>query len=276
MQSGRLGEFRGIGPPSENDCHITLKMDKNIKTIIVDDEPGNVENLESLLKKHCPQVHVMATATQIWVAEQQIRTLKPDLLFLDIQMGNATGFDLLELLKERNFEVIFITAYDQYGIRAVKFSALDYLLKPVDIAELISAVQKAQKKIVQKQGSVQLNSLLDYLRQKDPKASKIALPQQQEIRFVPVMEIVRCEARNTYTYFFLNNGDNILVSKLLKEYDSLLAPCGFIRTHQSHLVNPAYVKSWLKEDGGSLLLEDGTKVPVSRPKREKVKLLLHS
>lgn len=249
-------------------------MQVAINAILIDDEQGNNENLAGLLQKHCPQVSVMATATKITQAIKLVEELKPDLLFLDIQMGNENGFDLLKAVKKRDFEVIFITAYDHYGIQAVKFSALDYLLKPVDIDELTTAVQKSEERIMQKQSSTQLDALMDYLKQKDPKKSKIAFPQQEEIRFVPVADIVRCEASNTYTMVYLQNGEKIVVSKLLKEYDRLLKPCGFIRTHQSHLVNPDFVKSWRKEDGGILLMKDGNKIPVSRPRREKVKLLL--
>lgn len=250
-------------------------MQIQINAILIDDEPGNNENLTNLLKKHCPQVFVLATATQVPQAIRLVEDLKPDLLFLDIQMGKENGFDLLKSLKRRDFEVIFITAYDQYGILAVKFSALDYLLKPVDIDELVAAVRKSEERIMHRQSSSQLDALMDYLKQKDPKKSKIALPQHKEIRFVPVTDIVRCEASNTYTMVYLQNGEKILVSKLLKEYDRLLQPCGFIRSHQSHLVNPDYVKSWHKEDGGTLLMKDNHKIPVSRPRREKVRLLLH-
>lgn len=249
-------------------------MQIQINAVLIDDEPGNNENLANLLEKHCPQVFVMATATRVPQAIRLVEDLKPDLLFLDIQMGRENGFDLLKSVKRRDYEVIFITAHDQYGILAVKFSALDYLLKPVDIDELVAAVQKSEERITHRQSSSQLDALMDYLKQKDPKKSKIALPQQKEIRFVPVTDIVRCEASNTYTMVYLQNGEKILVSRLLKEYDRLLEPCGFIRTHQTHLVNPDYVKSWHKEDGGSLLMKDNHKIPISRPRREKVRLLL--
>ncbi|MEO9147356.1 MAG: LytTR family DNA-binding domain-containing protein [Ginsengibacter sp.] len=242
-----------------------------MNAILIDDEPGNNENLKNLLHKHCPQVHVSSIATDIPDACVQIQKYPPDLIFLDIQMGTNSGFDLLTILPERNFEVIFVTAFDHYGIQAIKFSALDYLLKPVDIDELINAVDKAQKKIEQKKDNLQLDFLISHLKNPKDLNSKIALPQQQEIRYISIKDIVRCEAENTYTFFFLQNGDKILISKPLKEYDGLLQPYGFIRTHQTHLVNPLFVKSWLKEDGGSLLLENGCKIPVSRSKKEMVK-----
>ena len=189
-------------------------------------------------------------------------------------MGKNTGFDLLNQLLEKSFEVIFVTAYDHYGIQAVKFAALDYLLKPVNPDELINAVSKAASRIRNKMNNEQLNFLLQQIKAPESLVQKIALPQHNEIRYITVNEIVRCEADNTYTFFFLTNDEKILVSKSLKEYADLLQPNGFLRTHQSHLVNPKYVKSWLKEDGGVLLLISGDKIPISKPNRETVKKAL--
>lgn len=245
-----------------------------MNVIIIDDEIANIENLQHLLQKHCKQVQVMATATTIHQAVGLIKMHRPDLVFLDIQMGRHNGFDLLKLLPDRTFEVIFITAYDQYGIQAVKFSALDYLLKPVDIDDLVAAVSKAEKRLLAVKNNGQLDFLLQYLKNPGLQNTRIALPQLQEIRYVFIRDIIRCEAENTYTFFFLENGEKILVSRPLKEYSDLLKPCGFLRTHQTHLVNPAFVKSWLKEDGGSLLMLNGEKIPVSKPNREQVKQAL--
>lgn len=241
-----------------------------IKAIIVDDEKHNIENLDRLIKKHCPEVMIAGSAETISEAKLLIESQKPDVVFLDIQMGASTGFDLLKNITERNFEVIFVTAYDKYGIQAVKYAALDYILKPIDTKELLLAIAKVKEKMTVQQSSRQLDFLVDYLKQ-NGKPAKIALPQQQEVRYVPVVDIVRCEAQNTYTWFFLSNNEKILVSKPLKDYDELLAPQGFIRCHQTHLVNPAFVKSFLKEDGGGLLLQNGIKIPVSKQKKDLVK-----
>lgn len=246
-----------------------------MKAILIDDEISNLENLRTLLDKHCPQVTIMDTAQNISDAVKGIENHSPDLVFLDIQMGEQTGFDVLKLLPKRNFEIIFVTAYDQYGIQAVKFAALDYLLKPIDIEELINAVNKAEHKLQSKTQNLQLDFLMQQLTKPEPNVNKIALQMQSEIRYVTLTDIIRCEAGNTYTYFFLANGEKILVSKSLKEYADLLRPKGFIRTHQSHLVNPKYVKSWLKQDGGVLLLSSGEKIPISKPNKETVKLSLH-
>ena len=245
-----------------------------MKAILIDDEISNLENLQALLKKHCPQVTIMASAQNVVDAVGAIEKHLPHLVFLDIQMGEQTGFDVLALLPQRNFEVIFVTAYDQYGIQAVKFAALDYLLKPIDIEELISAVNKAEQKLAAQTQTAQLDFLLQQLKKQETSGSKIALPMQSEIRYIPLTEIKRCEADNTYTFFFLANGEKILVSKSLKEYADLLKPNGFLRTHQSHLVNPGFVKSWLKEDGGILLLTSGEKIPISKPNKEAVKQAL--
>ena len=245
-----------------------------MRAILIDDEISNLENLRALLEKHCPQVTILATAQNVSDAVDAMEKYLPDLVLLDIQMGEQTGFDVLKLLPARNFEVIFVTAYDQYGIQAVKFAALDYLLKPIDIEELISAVDKAEHKLEAQLPTSQLDFLLQQLKKPETPVSKIALQMQSEIRYVTLSEIIRCEADNTYTHFFLSGGEKILVSKSLKEYADLLRPSGFLRTHQSHLVNPKYVKSWLKEDGGILLLMSGEKIPISKPNKDTVKQAL--
>ena len=245
-----------------------------MRAVLIDDEISNLENLQALLNKHCQQVTVAATAQDVSNGVAAIEKYAPDLVFLDIQMGEQTGFEVLKLLPTRNFEVIFVTAYDQYGIQAVKFAALDYLLKPVDIEELKEAVNKAERKLATQTPTSQLDFLLQQLKKPEASVSKIALQMQNEIRYIGLTEIIRCEADNTYTHFFLADGEKILVSKSLKEYADLLRPNGFLRTHQSHLVNPKYVKSWLKEDGGILLLSTGEKIPISKPNNETVKKAL--
>lgn len=245
-----------------------------MRAILVDDELSNLENLQTLLTKHCPQVAIISTAQNVNDAVETIEKHLPDLVFLDIQIGKQTGFDVLKRLSKQNFEVIFVTAYDHYGIQAVKFAALDYLLKPIDIEELKFAVNKAEQKLLTQTQSAQLDFLLQQIRKPDPVNVKIALPMQSEIRYIALNEIVRCEADNTYTFFFLANDEKVLVSKSLKEYADLLKPNGFLRTHQSHLVNPLFVKSWLKEDGGVLLLTTQEKIPISKPNKETVKQAL--
>lgn len=241
-----------------------------MKAIIVDDEQANVNNLRMLLSKYCPQVKVIGTANNNKDALQLFEYHKPDLVFLDIQLDNDTGFNLLKLLPTRDFEVIFVTAYDNYGIQAIKFAALDYILKPIDIDELVSAISIAENKYKNKDQSKQLDILIHHFQKDGSVPLKIALPQQKEIKYVLISNILRCEADGAYTFFYFKDGDKVLVSKVLKEYSELLEANGFIRTHQSHLVNLAYIKSWLREDGGMLLMENGVKIPVSRLHKDKV------
>lgn len=245
-----------------------------ISAIIVDDEQHNIENLKTLLAKNCSKVIVVGEADNVNSANELINAVKADIVFLDIQMGEETGFDLLTRLPNRNFEVIFVTAYSEHGIRAIKFAALDYILKPVDVNELKAAVQKAEEKISQRKKNTQLDFLMEYVQKKESQPAKIALPQQNEIRYIDIANIVRCEANNTYTWFHLDDKEKILVSKPLKEYDELLGQYGFVRCHQTHLINPRFIKSLSKTDGGILLLQNGEKIPVSKSKKEIVKLAL--
>jgi len=245
-----------------------------MKTLIIDDEQSNLENLSSLIKKYCPSLILVGSANNVDQAIEQVALHQPDLLLLDIQIGAQTGFDLLRLLPFKDFEVIFITAFNEYGIDAIKFAAVDYLLKPIDISELVLAVHKAHDKIAVKQTAQQLNFLLNHLKSSGASPAKIALPQLHEIRYVSIDDIIRCEADNSYTLFYLSKGEKILISRSLKEYSEILIPIGFLRTHQSHLINRIFIKSWLKEDGGMLLLNNGDKIPVSRPNKALVQASL--
>jgi two-component system LytT family response regulator len=241
-----------------------------IKAIIIDDEPNNIENLQNIITNNCRNITVVGTATDADTGRQLIALQQPDLLFLDIQMPGKSGFDLLKELPKIEFEVIFITAYDRYGIQAIKFSALDYLLKPININEFVLAAQKAEQKINSKKESSNIENLLKYLKG-GKEIPKIALPTLKEIMYVKVSDILRCEAENNYTNFHLLNGEQVLVCKTLKEFADLLKPHNFLRSHQSHLVNIDCIKSFLKEDGGILLLTNQEKVPISRQNRELVK-----
>jgi two-component system LytT family response regulator len=248
----------------------------NIRSIIIDDEPNNIENLQILLNQYCREIDVVTTAFNANSGIEAIQAYQPDLVFLDIQMPGGSGFDLLKGFANINFEIIFITAYDQYGIQAIKFSALDYLLKPININELKLAIEKARQKIISKQKDYNIVNLLEYIKSGNKEVPKIALPTLQEIMYVRVDSIIRCEASNNYTLFYLQNGEKVLVCKTLKEFVELLTPHNFIRTHQSHLVNLHFVKSLLREDGGTLFLTDQTKVPISRQNRDMVKEKLNN
>lgn len=242
-----------------------------IRSVIIDDEPNNIQNLIKILQLHCAEINIVATAFNADDGVAAIQKYQPQLVFLDVQMPKKSGFEVLRAFPDPFFEVIFITAYDQYGIQAIKFSALDYLLKPVNIDELKIAIDKARKRLLAKERDHKLDNLIEYVKlgHKDP--PKIALPTLKEIRYVRVDELIRCQASDNYTSFYTVTGEHILVCKTLKEFSELLQPHGFVRIHQSHLANIHFIKSLLKEDGGTLLMNDSTKLPVSRQHKESLK-----
>ncbi|RFS14191.1 LytTR family DNA-binding domain-containing protein [Emticicia sp. C21] len=246
-----------------------------MKAVLIDDELNNLNNLRALLETYCPQIEVCSIAQSAEQGKAALYMHQPDLLFLDIQMPDQDGFSLLSSLTKYDFEVIFVTAYDQYAIQAMRFSAIDYLLKPVNIIELQAAVARAQKQRQLKVENKQVAHLMQWIEAQSRKEElQIALSTTQETRLVKTNEIIRCESSNNYTTFFLNDKTNLLVSKPIYEYDELLSDYGFLRCHQSHLVNQSFIRSWQKEYGDFLLLIDGTQVPISRGKREVVKKAL--
>ena len=246
-----------------------------MKAILIDDEKPNLDNLEALLQAYCPQLEVCATALNAEAGKTLLHRHRPDLVFLDIQMPGQSGFDLLRSLPVCDFELVIVTAYDQYAIEALRFAAADYLLKPIDIGELQAAVDRATKQRRLKVQNQQLENLLQLLKDQQAQAEqRIALATAKETRLVKVGEIIRCESSNNYTTFFLDGRETLLVCKPIYEYEELLRQHGFLRCHQSHLVNRKYVKSWRKEYGDFLLLTDGSEVPVSRGKKEATKRAL--
>ncbi|TCD28587.1 response regulator transcription factor [Pedobacter psychrodurus] len=248
-----------------------------ISALIVDDEVINIDNLKALLNRHCKEIDVVATAQSADEAEIHIFNLNPDVVFLDIEMPVKNGFDLLRSLNRPDFDVVFVTAYNAYGIMAVKFSALDYLLKPINIAELKITVDKIIRSVKARKQNVRLNNLLNILdKEQISGKEKIALATLKETYLVPVKDIMRCVSSNNYTTFFLSDGKQYLISKPLYEYEEMLSPYGFIRCHQSHLVNRAYVTSILYEDSGYLILSHtDQKIPISRQRKTYIKAMLN-
>ncbi|MEO8416437.1 MAG: LytTR family DNA-binding domain-containing protein [Ginsengibacter sp.] len=241
-----------------------------IKAVIIDDEQNNIDNLKSLLKQYCVEVEISGTAINATEGREIISHYNPDIVFLDIQMPGENGFELLQSLSTYSFEVIFVTAFDQYGIKAVKFAALDYLLKPINIEELKIAVKKVVDKKEKGSQNNQLENLMQLLKENN-KEHRIALPSAHEIRYVKPSDIIRCESSNNYTTFHFVSGEKLLISKPIYFYEDLLLDYNFIRCHQSHLANKRFITSFIKEDGGYLLLEDETRLPVSKSKKEKIK-----
>ncbi len=247
-----------------------------IRAIIVEDEKMSRDTLSKMLEKYCPEVEVVAQAEGFRAGVEQVRKFHPDVVFLDIQMPDGSGFRLLEEIKDIDFEVIFTTAFDQFAIKAIKYSALDYLLKPIIPQELISAVKKVEKRKASRKGKENINVLLDNIKNQDESNQKIVLSTSDMIHVISIDDIIRCESDNYYTLFFFVDGRKLLVSKTLKENEELLSQHNFIRPHKSHLVNVKYIKSFLRHEGGYIVMTDGSKVPVSRRKKEKIMdILLH-
>lgn len=246
-----------------------------IKSIIIEDEKSNRENLAKILSEYCPKVEIVAMCASAIEGRKAISEFQPDLVFLDIEMPGGSGFSLLESIEEINFEVIFVTAFDQYGIKAVKFCALDYLLKPIDILELSQAIEKVESRIARKSENLRMKNLLAN-RQHENANPKIALPLFDKIEFIEISTIVRCEGEGNYTHIHLKTGENILASKTLKEFDELLSEHNFLRVHQSNLINLNEVKTYIKAEGGYIKMKDGTSVCISRQRREMVMARLKS
>jgi two-component system LytT family response regulator len=238
-----------------------------IKAIIIDDEPGNCENLQNLLAKYCTQIEVLESQNNIQSAVESIIKLKPELVFLDIELGEGTGFDLLEMLPTKDFEVIFVTAFDQYALKAIKFCALDYILKPVNIAELVKAVSRFEERQSEKSENKRMHLLLENL---STVRKRIVLPLSDKMEFVNVEQISRCQGEGNYSHVYLKSGEKHMVCKSLKEFDELLSEHNFLRTHQSHLINLNEVKSYIKSDGGYIKMKDGSTVSISRQRKEMV------
>jgi two-component system LytT family response regulator len=240
-----------------------------IRAIHIDDEPHNHRSLARILAETCPQVQILGQAVNAAEGRTLYLQTQPDLVFLDIEMPDQSGFQFLESITPVRAEVIFVTAYDQYALRAIKFAALDYLLKPINATEVQAAVAKVQEKLLARWGKLQLQQLLENLRnpQQQP---KIALPSAERVDFAEPDQILRCQSENAYTYVYLSDGTKILITKSLRDFENLLTDHGFLRTHQSHLVNRKYVRSLLKRDGDSLLLTDGTIIPISTRQKSEV------
>ncbi len=237
----------------------------DVRVMIVDDEEGARESLSNLLEKYVDGVKIVAKSDSIASAMEKIKKYTPELVFLDIEMPFGSGFELLERMKPINFNIVFVTAYDHYALKAIKFSALDYLLKPVDIEDL----KKAIKKHVHTQKTPpteNYDNLIENLKS-DSQDKKIAIPDSNGITFIAINDIIRCESDGNYTRIFLNTGKKILASKTLGEYENMLDGDGFFRVHRGHLVNLNHIHKFLKTDGGTIEMSDGTHVDVSRRKK---------
>lgn len=239
-----------------------------IKTLIIEDEQKSREMLVAMLEKNCEFINVIGAAKNVKEGVELIKQFKPELVFLDISMPDGTGFDLLEQVQGHKFELIFATASDQHAIRAIKYSACDYLLKPIDVEELKLAVDKVAQKKNAIPNMENLNFLIQQLKKSDDNFQKITLPTGNAFEVVSIKDIIRCEADGSYTTFFLADKRKLLVSFGLKHYEDLLPESDFIRIHHHHLINMNHVLRFLKEDGGYAVMSDNSKLEISRRKKD--------
>ena len=247
-----------------------------IKAVIIDDETDSIDTLKWKLENYCTNVDVIASFDSPAAGVNFLKKNPPDLLFLDIEMPLLNGFDVLEELgRNISFDIILTTAYDNFGIQAVKFSALDYLLKPVQNKELREAIEKHLKKTNQKIPAEQIDSLLANVKENAKGTrGRIALASKESIEFVDPNDIIACEANSNYTNVYLQDGKKRVISKTLKEFEEMLSPFGFFRAHNSHLVNLDHVKEFIRGDGGYLVMENKMTIPVSKYRREELLHLL--
>ncbi|HYC29477.1 MAG TPA: LytTR family DNA-binding domain-containing protein [Chitinophagaceae bacterium] len=240
-----------------------------MKAILVDDEPDGIRTLQKMLALHCPQVTVVATCTSANAAKQQIHLLGPDLVFLDIQMPGKSGLELLTELSEKEFEVIFVTAHNEYMLQALQYSAADYLLKPVDEDRLVEAVQRVEKRIADGKKDEWRKALLHNLGATgNPAEMRLCLPTQKGFIVLKLDNIIYCEAERSYTVFHLEGGKSVMVSKPLLEYDQVLKDTSFLRIHKSFLINLHHVKEYQRGEGGTVIMSNNAEIEVSRRKKE--------
>jgi two-component system LytT family response regulator len=236
------------------------------KILIIDDENRTRDLIAKMIDSFGFDVVTIPEGENVQSAVKAIKKHQPDIVFLDIQMPDGTGFDVIRSIENKDFEVIFITAHEEFAIKAIKFSALDYLLKPVDTAELKAALEKALESVENRKENSQFDALQKNINPNEKR--RLVLKTQESVHVVDLDDIIRCEADRNYTSFFLNGGKKILVSKTLKEYETLLSAHNFLRVQQSHLVNIDYVDRYDKKNGGAVVMKDGSEVPLSPAKRE--------
>jgi len=239
-----------------------------LSVVIIEDEKHSLETLSRLLLDFCQDVKLLGSASNVEDAISLINKTKPDLVFLDIELHSGTGFDILQKLDSISFEVIFTTAYEQYAVRAIKFSSVDYLLKPIDLDELLEALSKVRNRKGDKAYLLQIKNLVKNLEIQDVNNKKICLSTHEGMEFVRVLDILYCKANGSYTLFTLKNQKDQLVSKNLKEFEILLQEYDFMRVHNSYLINLREVKKYIKSDGGYIIMNNGDHVNLSQTKKD--------
>ena len=249
-----------------------------ISTLLIDDDANLRNGMKSLLERYAPDFNILGEADSVETGIQSMDALKPQVVFLDIQLADGTGFDILESLARKHGQatshIVFITAHEQYAIKAFRFSALDFLLKPVDPEDLEKVIGKIRSVVSKNEGFAHIDLLLENIRRKVDNFKRIALSTSDGIHLFEISDIIRCESEDNYTKFFIKNNKPVLISKTLKEYEEMLGEHGFERIHQSHLINLSYLKSYIKKDGGYVIMSDGSHLPISQRKKERLQELL--
>lgn len=251
-------------------------FDAMLTVLIVENEAALRKGLRTMLETVCTPGTKILEADGVQAGLQLIHQAQPDIVLLDIEMDDGTGFDLLKQLAAPTFQLIFTTAHDQYALQAIKFSALDYLLKPIDLDELRAAIQKASEKAQHADLQAQIGVMMQMISGNRDADRRLVLNDKQSTYFLRIADILFCEAEGPYTRFFSKQNDPILISKNLKEYEEMLTPMGFIRTHHSYLVNPLHIQLYDKTDGGALILEGGFSIPISQRRKDFVMHTLES
>ena len=239
-----------------------------ITAIIIDDEASSRNALKQKLTNHCTDVLITAECENGEEGIKNIEEKKPGIVFLDVEMPRMNGFTMLQQLHNRDFELIFITAYDHYAIKAIKFSALDYLVKPVEIDDLKAAVEKAAQKRKHSAGNERIDLLLQNLMNEKKEQQRIAIPSMEGLQFISMSDIIYLEAQSNYTVIYLTDSYKLTVSKTLKDFEELLPPAVFIRIHHSHIINRNAVEKYIKGEGGQVVMKNGVTLDVARRKKE--------
>ena len=251
-----------------------------ITAVLIDDDSNLRNGMRELLAFYAPDITIVGEAEDVATGVEVMDKLKPQVVFLDIQLNDGTGFDVLEKSAAKNGKttshIVFITAHEEYAIKAFRFSALDFLLKPVDIDELEIVIAKIRETVDKKDNYAHIDLLLENIRKKVDTYKRIALTTAEGIHLFEVSDIIRCESEDNYTTFYIKNNKPVVISKTLKEYEEMLAEYGFERIHQKHLINLAYLKSYVKRDGGFIIMSDNKQLPISPRKKERLQELIKS
>lgn len=249
-----------------------------ITALLIDDDQHLREGMKSMLDRYFPEIAIIGEAESVKTGIVAMEKHKPQVVFLDIHLSDGTGFDILEEVVrvhgKTSSHIVFITAHEQYALKAFKFSALDFLLKPVDPEELQKTVVKIKETLEKNNSFEHIDLLLENIRKKVDNFKRIALSTSDGIHLFEISDIIRCESQDNYTKFYIKNHKPLLISKTLKEYEELLGEHGFERIHQSHLINLSYLKSYIKNDGGYVIMADNTNIPISQRKKERLQDLI--